>query len=69
MLQSAGASSACLGLDSPAPHTLPLPLPAPAAANAKIPCVGGHPRNIIMLACDAYGVLPPVAKLTKEQAM
>ncbi|EFN52587.1 hypothetical protein CHLNCDRAFT_49080 [Chlorella variabilis] len=38
-------------------------------ANAKIPCVGGHPRNIIMLACDAYGVLPPVAKLTKEQAM
>jgi phosphoenolpyruvate carboxykinase (ATP) len=31
--------------------------------------VGGHPKNIIMLACDAFGVLPPVAKLTKEQAM
>jgi phosphoenolpyruvate carboxykinase (ATP) len=30
---------------------------------------GGHPTKIIFLACDAYGVLPPVAKLTKEQAM
>eukprot|EP00887_Chlorella_sp_A99_P003914 scaffold11.g3914.t1 len=34
-----------------------------------IPCVGGHPKNIVMLCCDAFGVLPPVAKLTKEQAM
>ena len=31
--------------------------------------MGGHPKNIIMLCCDAFGVLPPVAKLTKEQAM
>ncbi len=30
---------------------------------------GGHPSKIIFLACDAYGVLPLVAKLTKEQAM
>lgn len=30
---------------------------------------GGHPSKIIFLACDAFGVLPPVAKLTKEQAM
>ena len=37
--------------------------------NAKIPCMGSHPTNVIMLTADAYGVLPPVAKLTPEQAM
>lgn len=30
---------------------------------------GGHPKNIIMLTYDAFGVLPPVSRLTKDQAM
>jgi phosphoenolpyruvate carboxykinase (ATP) len=30
---------------------------------------GGHPKNIVFLTADAYGVLPPVAKLTRDQAM
>ncbi|KAJ1922622.1 Protein kinase C-like 1 [Tieghemiomyces parasiticus] len=37
--------------------------------NVKLPCVGGHPQNIILLTCDAFGVLPPVARLTPAQAM
>ncbi len=38
-------------------------------ANAVIPGIGGHPKNVLFLAADAFGVLPPIAKLTPDQAM
>ena len=37
--------------------------------NHKPDLMAGHPKNIIFLSADAFGVLPPVSKLTKEQAM
>ena len=37
--------------------------------NAVTAGMGGHPKNVIMLTCDAYGVMPTVAKLTPQQAM
>jgi phosphoenolpyruvate carboxykinase (ATP) len=37
--------------------------------NAVVPSVGGHPRNVFFLTADAFGVLPPISRLTPEQAM
>ncbi len=37
--------------------------------NALIPSIGGHPKNVLFLAADAFGVLPPISRLTPEQAM
>ena len=37
--------------------------------NIMVPSVGGSPKNIFFLTCDAFGVLPPISKLTKGQAM
>jgi len=37
--------------------------------NAVVPGVGGHPHNVMFLTADAFGVLPPIARLTPEQAM
>ncbi|QUS36528.1 phosphoenolpyruvate carboxykinase [Falsirhodobacter algicola] len=38
-------------------------------SNASDTGLGGHPRNVVMLTCDAFGVLPPIARLTPAQAM
>jgi phosphoenolpyruvate carboxykinase (ATP) len=38
-------------------------------SNASPTALGGHPKNVIMLTCDAFGVLPPIARLTPAQAM
>ncbi len=37
--------------------------------NAVAPSIGGHPENICFLTADAFGVLPPISRLTEEQAM
>ncbi|KAB1076122.1 phosphoenolpyruvate carboxykinase [Methylobacterium planeticum] len=38
-------------------------------ANASATGRAGHPRNIVMLTCDAFGVMPPIAKLSGAEAM
>jgi len=38
-------------------------------SNASDTALGGHPKNVIMLTCDAFGVFPPIARLTPAQAM
>ncbi|WP_088043189.1 phosphoenolpyruvate carboxykinase (ATP) [Bacillus sp. EAC] len=43
--------------------------PIQAIQNIVEPSVAGHPHTIIFLTADAFGVLPPISKLTKEQAM
>ena len=46
-----------------------LSYPLEYVPTAKLPALGGHPRNIVFLTSDANGVLPPVSKLTYDQAV
>ncbi len=43
--------------------------PLDSIPNASLTGRAGHPKNIVMLTCDAFGVLPPIAKLDASQAM
>lgn len=43
--------------------------PLPFISNALEPSIGNLPRNIFFLTCDAYGILPPISRLTPGQAM
>ena len=43
--------------------------PIESIDNTVLPSVAGHPTTIVFLTADAFGVLPPISKLTKEQAM
>lgn len=43
--------------------------PLEHVANARLPSMAGHPRNVVFLTCDAFGVLPPISRLSAEQAM
>jgi phosphoenolpyruvate carboxykinase (ATP) len=43
--------------------------PIEYVSNPKIPCMADHPSDVIFLACDAFGVLPPVSRLSPAHAM
>ena len=43
--------------------------PLEAISNASETGLGGHPKNVVMLTCDAFGVLPPIVRLSPAQAM
>ena len=55
--------------DSSITENIRLSYPIHYINNAHIPCIANHANNVILLTCDAFGVLPVVCKLTEEQAM
>ena len=64
------ASPACPTSPTPAtPRTRAPPTRCSSSRARACPASGPHPRNVIFLTADAFGVLPPVARLTPAQAM
>jgi len=55
--------------DDSLPANMRSAYPLDYISNASESGLGGHPKNVIMLTCDAFGVLPPIARLTPAQAM
>ena len=53
----------------PRPRTRARPIRSSSSRNASRTGRAGHPKNIIFLTADAFGVMPPIAKLTPAQAM
>ncbi len=51
------------------PRTPARPIRSTSSRTRRAPACAGHPKNIIFLTADAYGVMPPIAKLTPAQAM
>lgn len=56
-------------LDSSITENTRVAYPINHISNAKEPSIGGNPKNIFFLTCDAYGILPPISRLSKGQAM
>ena len=54
---------------APRPKTPARPIRSSSFPNASRTGRAGHPKNLVMLAADAFGVMPPIAKLTPAQAM
>src|SRR6266446_4792001 len=63
---SAPVSSTSTATRAPRTPARPTPL---TSYRALLLGTGGHPKNIMMLSADAFGVMPPIARLTPEQAM
>ena len=51
------------------PRTPARPIRSNSSPTRRAPARAGHPKNVVMLAADAFGVMPPIAKLTPAQAM
>ena len=64
------AESRCLDLDDATlTENTRSSYPVTQLGNVDLGGVAAHPKNVVFLTCDAFGVLPPIARLTEAQAM